>query len=109
MPSRQDQASSKSKFSGWIFHGHPGVIRAGVRVRSFGQGLRTLENKHVSADIHDPKVRASMTPQSKSIGQRNFGLISRSLHEANAVEGERSSLHLSFLWTRRSSHFHQKH
>ena len=42
--------------------GHPGVIRADIPTQNFGQGAQNPgKNKHLGADIHDPKARTSTT------------------------------------------------
>ena len=59
---QERKTSPKRKFSGRISRGHPGVIRADIPTQNFGQGSQNPEeNKHFSADIHDPKVRTSTT------------------------------------------------
>ena len=53
--------SSRTKNQG-APRGHPGVIRADIPAQNFGQGSKLLEkNKHLGADIHDPKARTSTT------------------------------------------------
>ena len=44
-------------------------------VKSFGQALETLENKHSAADIHDPNAGTSMTPGgcNKTSGRKTLG------------------------------------
>ena len=51
----------KEKFLGRISRGRPRIIRADVPGQKF-RALKTLENKHFGADIHDPSARTSMTP-----------------------------------------------
>ena len=51
--------------------------------KNFGQALEILEkNKHFGVDVHDPKVRMSMTPGGfkKTLVRKNFGLNFRSLN-----------------------------
>ena len=53
--------SPTRKFLGRISRGHPGVIRADIPAQNFGQGTQNhgKTNKHLGADIHDPKARTS--------------------------------------------------
>ena len=61
---QERKISPKRKFLGRTSRGHPGVIRADIPARNFGQGTQnTGKNKHLGADIHDPKVRTSTTPR----------------------------------------------
>ena len=63
------------KLSGRISHGLPGS-------ETSGRLSKPWNNKHLRADIHDPNARTSMTPaecKKKNFGQKNFGLILRSL------------------------------
>ena len=59
--------------SGGHSRGYPGP--------NFGQGGQNPgKNRHLGADIHDPKARTSMTLRDfQNFGQRNFGLNFRSL------------------------------
>ena len=68
--------SPKRKFWGRTSGGHPGVIRADIRAQNFGQGGQNPgKNKHLGADIHDPKARTSMNVGDfQKLRSENFGL-----------------------------------
>ena len=60
--SQERNFSPKRKFLGRTSRGHPGVIRADIPTQNFGQGAQNPgKNKHLGADIHDPKARTSTT------------------------------------------------
>ena len=60
--SQERKISPKRKFWGRISRGHTGVIRADIPAQNFGQGVQNPgKNKHLGADIHDPKARTSTT------------------------------------------------
>ena len=59
---QERKISPKRKFLGRTSCGHPGVIRADIPGKNFGQGGQNPgKNKHFGADIHDPKARTSTT------------------------------------------------
>ena len=59
---QEKKGSPKRKFSGQLLPGHLGVIRADIPAQHFGSGRsKSFKNKHLGADIHDPKVRTSTT------------------------------------------------
>ena len=64
-----------------ISRGHPGVIRADIPAQNFGQGAQNPgKNKHLGADIHEPKARTSTTLSDfQKFSQKHFGLNFRSL------------------------------
>ena len=60
--SQERKISPKRKFWGRISRGHPGVIRAGYPGPKLRSGRsKPWKNKHLGADIHDPKARTSTT------------------------------------------------
>ena len=79
---QERKISPKRKFLGQISRGHPGVIRADIPAQNFGSGPSKSwkKNKHLGADIHDPKARTSTTPRDlQKLRSENFGLNFRSL------------------------------
>ena len=57
---QERKSSPKRKFSGRISRGRPGVIRADLPKLWSGPS-KPWKNKHLGADIHDPKARTSTT------------------------------------------------
>ena len=61
---QERKISQKRKFLARMSRGHPGVIRADIPAQNFCQGAQNPgKNKHLGADIHDPKVRTSTPPR----------------------------------------------
>ena len=53
---RNEQAASQAKEE--VFQdGYPADMQGTSRAKVFGQAAKTLENKHLGADVHVPKAR----------------------------------------------------
>ena len=62
--SQERKISPKRKFLGRISRGHPGVHSRGYPGPKLRSGhSKSWKNKHLGADIHDPKARTSTTPR----------------------------------------------
>ena len=74
--------SPKRKFLGRTSRGHPGVIRADIPTQNFGQGAQDLGKTSIWARISMTRRRGRPRPQGipQNFGQKNFGLIFRSLN-----------------------------
>ena len=77
----QEQNQPKSKFLGRCPADIRGSIRTDIPAQNFGQGCsKSWKNKHLGADIHDPKARTSTTLRDfQKLRSENFGLNFRSL------------------------------
>ena len=49
------------------------------RVKNSGRPSKPGKNKRLGADMHDPNAWTSMTPRVPNFGQKNFGLVFRSI------------------------------